>query len=84
MPKKVKKPVEKQEEVVIDEVVEELVAPKVEKTTLPATQPATGKFEKLLHEGKYFLVNVDGRILSSGDNEDTVDKMVMNLNNKRR
>ena len=50
----------------------------------PATQNATGKFEKLLHEGKYYLVNVDGRVLSSGDTEDAVDRMVMSLNNKRR
>ena len=57
---------------------------KVEATSNPETQKPTGKFEKLLHEGKYYLVNVDGRILSSGDKEDVVDRMVMNLNNKRR
>jgi len=57
---------------------------KVEATSKPEIQKPTGKFEKLLHEGKYYLVNVDGRILSSGDKEDTVDRMVMNLNNKRR
>jgi hypothetical protein len=76
-----KKPVKKEVLEVSD--IKEFVA-EAEKSTMPETQSPTGKFEKLLHEGKYFLVNTDGRILSSGDNEDTINKMVMNLNNKRR
>lgn len=64
--------------------VEEPKEEKIEATSKPETQKPTGKFEKLLHEGRYYLVNVDGRILSSGDKEDVVDRMVMNLNNKRR
>lgn len=58
--------------------------PKVKAGSKPETQKPTGKFEKLFHDGVYYLVNVDGRILSAGDTEDTVDNMVMNLNNKRR
>lgn len=65
-------------------MVEEPKEGKVEATSKPETQKPTGRFEKFLHEGKYYLVNVDGRILSSGDKEDIVDRMVMNLNNKRR
>lgn len=77
----------------IEPIVTVVEAPKVEAPvveepkvagTKPEAQKPTGKFEKLLHEGLYFLVNVDGRILSAGDKEDTVDRMVMNLNNKRR
>lgn len=74
-PKKVvEAPVEKVEVVDVPEVV----------VSKPAEQRPTGKFEKLLHDGKYYLVNVDGRILSAGLTEDDVDRMVMNLNNKRR
>lgn len=63
---------------------EDAVNKQVEKSNKPEEQRPTGKFEKLLHDGKYYLVNVDGRILSSALTEDAVDRMVMNLNNKRR
>lgn len=47
----------------------------------------TGKFECVLGNPKkshYYLMGPDGRTLSPALSKDEVDRMVMNLNNKRR
>jgi len=68
----------KEEEVaVVEEDVVEVPTEVVEEEVAPR---ATGKFEKLQRGGEYFLVNVDGRILSSACSEEQIDAMVKKFN----
>lgn len=61
--------------------VEEVV---VEAPSRP-TAAATGKWEKVRHEGKFYMASPEGQIVTGGtENENQIDDMVMKLNNKRR